>query len=164
MSKRKSYKHGKKGGQRFVMLSEWFQSCPAWDTLKPGPRALYIEMKRRFSGTNNGEIMLSHREASDLLNVHRNTVGPWFRILEERGFIRQVQGPCLGPSGVGQTALWVLEEEATQDGKPAGKAFMRWEPKQNPRTKSRTPRHKIQDTEGSKQPHPGKTVLKIVTG
>ena len=32
--------------------------------LKPGPRALYVELKRRYNGVNNGSIYLSHRDAS----------------------------------------------------------------------------------------------------
>jgi hypothetical protein len=57
-----------------------------------------------------------------------------------------------------------LEEEATQDGKPAGKAFMRWEPKQYPRTKNRTPGHKKQATKGEQTVKHNQPVLKIVTG
>ena len=90
-------------------------SCAAWATLKPGPRALYVEMKRRYNGSNNGRITLSHREAARLLNVHRNTVGPWFAELERRGFIRMTQGPCLGPSGIGQSAHWALDESPASD-------------------------------------------------
>lgn len=70
--------------------------------------------------------MRRHREAAQLLNVHRNTVGAWFEELEQRGFIRMMQGPYLGPSGVGHTALWALEEVPTDDMKPPGKAFLKW--------------------------------------
>jgi hypothetical protein len=88
----KPYKHKKRGVGRFVQLPEWVQATEAWATLPPGPRALYIELKRRFNGTNNGDIYLSHRDAAAALAVHRNTVGPWFNILEERGFIRKREG------------------------------------------------------------------------
>ena len=97
--------------------------------MKPGPRALYVELKRRFNGSNNGAIILSHRDAAKALNVNRNTVGKMFQILKERGFIRLAVAPHLGPSGIGQASVWVLEELPTQDGKPAGKAFMRWSKK-----------------------------------
>ncbi len=76
------YKRRKRGAGRFVQLPQWVQASDAWATLAPGPRALYIELKRRFNGTNNGAIYLSHRDAAAALNVHRNTVGPWFRELE----------------------------------------------------------------------------------
>ena len=132
---RKPYKHGKKGAGRFVQLPEWLQASEAWATLKPGPRALYVELKRRYNGSNNGRITLSHREAAQLLNVSRNTPGAWFKVLEERGFICLTQGHYLGPSGIGQTCRWALEEVPTDNMKTAPKSFMAWRQKQKPRTK-----------------------------
>lgn len=125
-SMKKRNRHTGRGGGKFIQLHDWFQSSEAWKTMKPGPRALYIEVKRRFNGSNNGEISLSHREAAKALNVNKNTVSAYFDELVERGFIRMTVGPHLGPSGIGQASKWALEEEATKDGKPAGKAFMRW--------------------------------------
>lgn len=140
--KRKGYKRSKRGGAgRFVQLPEWVQASEAWSTMKPGPRALYIELKRRYKGSNNGEITLSHREAAHVLNVNRNTVGPYFRDLQERGFIEVRQGHCLGPSGIGQTAHWELTELPSQTGTLAKVTFMRWRQNQKPRTKTRTPGH-----------------------
>lgn len=131
----KNYKDHKKGGARFVRLFDWFQKTTAWRTLPPGPRALYIELKRRYTGSNNGRIMLSHRDAAKLLNVHRNTVGAWFKELETRGFIVMKQAPHLGPSGVGQTSHWLLTELQSDDMKPAIKTFVYWLPIEKPRTK-----------------------------
>jgi len=159
----KPYKGHKKGAGRHVQLPEWVQSSEAWGALKPGPRALYIEIKRRFNGSNNGRIILSHREAAKSLSVHRNTVGPWFDALEERGFIRMTQAPHLGPSGVGQTSHWALEELPCDDMKSAPKRFMSWRKKQNPRTENRTGRHKKQDTKCGDAPETNVTVLKTVT-
>lgn len=121
----KPYKRHKRGTGRFVQLTEYMQASHAWASLRPGPRALYIELKRRFNGTNNGELYLSHRDAANSLNVARNTVAGWFRELEQRGFIRKTVEHHLGPSGIGQASLYALEEE-TCDGKPATKGFMRW--------------------------------------
>ena len=111
MSRNKSYKRRKRGAGRFVQLSERLQSTPAWSDLKPGPRALYLEIKRRFNGSNNGKIVLSHRDAAEALNVHRNTVGSYFEDLTEHGLIRQTQEPYLGPEGVGRSALLAITEE-----------------------------------------------------
>jgi len=122
----KPYKANKRGAGRHVPLPEWLQSSEAWATLPPGPRALYIELKRRFNGMNNGEIFLSHRDASIALNVHRNTVGPWFKMLEERGFIHMTRAPHLGPSGVGRASTWALAEARTMDGGKASMAFKKW--------------------------------------
>lgn len=108
--------------------------------MKPCPRALYVELKRRFNGANNGKIILSHRDAALLLNVSRNTATAYFQELAARGFIRMTQAPHLGPSGIGQASHWALEELPTPDGRPAGKAFTRWRAEQKPRAKAGTPR------------------------
>lgn len=130
---KKAYKRQKKGTGRFVQLPEWVQASEAWATLPPGPRALYVELKRRFNGANNGSIYFSHRDAAAALNVHRNTVGPYFDILTERGFIFLTQKPHLGPSGIGRASVWGLAEEAMPDGQPARKTFMKF---RNPAQKS----------------------------
>ena len=148
---RKAYgeHRGKGKATKHVQLPEWVQASEAWKTLKPGPRALYIELKRRFNGRNNGHIILSHRSAAAALNVNRNTVGSYFSALVERGFIRETRGHCLGPSGVGEAAHWALEELPLCEGQAPPKSFMRWRQgdreKQNPRTKNRTPRPEKQD-------------------
>ena len=131
--------------------------------MKPGPRALYVELKRRYNGSNNGQVFLSHRGAAKALNVHRNTVAPMFRELERRGFIRLMVAPHLGPSGIGEASVWALEEVPTQDGKPAGKAFIRWSEKQNPRTKVVPTRHKQQDANGGIETADLRPVTKSVT-
>ncbi len=124
MSKR-PYRRGKKGAGRHVQLPEYLQATEAWASLKPGPRALYIELKRRYNGHNNGKLFLSHRDAAKALNVHRNTIGGYFAELEAKGFIRMVTGPYLGPSGVGLATCWALEEVPTYDGAKAGLTFMK---------------------------------------
>lgn len=116
-------KYAKGGGGRFVHLPEWLQSTPAWATMPPGSRALYIELKRRYNGANNGEIFMSHRDAAIALAVHRNTVGGWFRELERRGFIVMTRAPHLGPCGVGRSSTWALTEFPTTNGHRATLAF-----------------------------------------
>lgn len=150
-------RRGKRGNRSsagpFVMLAYWLMDSPAWRTLPVGPRALYVELRRRFKGGNNGKLTLSHREAAQALAVHRNTVGPWFRELERRGFITPTVGYHLGPSGVGETTLWALDEEVL-NGMPPAKKFARWAPDeiQKPRTENRTLRHKKQDGTGGNAP------------
>ena len=137
MSRTKPYKHGKRGVGRFVQLPEWLLASQAWASMKPGPRALYVELKRRYNGSNNGKIFLSHREAAKALSVGRDTVGGYFAVLLERGFLVQTRGHCLGPAGIGQAATYALTEDVL-DGQAATKDFMRWQwpKKQKPRRKS----------------------------
>ena len=65
----------KRGGQRFVQIFDGMLKSDAWRDLKTGPRVLYFELKRRYNGSNNGQIFLSHRMAAEALNVGRDTVG-----------------------------------------------------------------------------------------
>ena len=158
------YKRGKKGAGRHVQLPEYLQATEAWASLKPGPRALYIELKRRFNGSNNGKIFLSHRDAAKLLNVHRNTVGAYFAELEGKGFLRITRGPYLGPSGVGLATCWALEELPIQNEGPATKRFMKWQAKKNPCTKNRPTRHNSCAAAAEVDQSSDRPVLKIVTG
>ncbi len=149
------YKAYKRGGPRHVQLMEWLQTSPAWATLKPGPRALYVELRRRFNGGNNGEIFLSHRDAAKALNVDRKTVAGYFDILIERGFIVVTRGHCLGPSGISQSATYRLTEEKTSEGS-ATKEFMRWKPtqkKKRPRVKTPHSLGENLPVVGGKVPH-----------
>lgn len=122
----KPYKGKKRGAGRFVQLSEWLQATEAWATLKPGPRALYVELKRRFNGGNNGRILMSIREAAELTNMHRNSIPSYFRDLEERGLIRQTRAGHLGADGHGIASSWALCELPTEDGRPADLSFRTW--------------------------------------
>jgi len=157
------YRKGKKGAGRHVQLSEHLQSSQAWASLKPGPRALYVELKRRYNGCNNGRIILSYRDAAEAINVSRNTVGPYFTELEERGLIAMTRAPFLGPSGIGQASLWALQEVSTADGKPATRGFQHWSEKKKPHPKTVHTRPKNCDAKSGWDNGNGGTVLKIVT-
>ncbi len=162
MSRRPS-RRNRRGSGRHVQLAEWLQASEAWATLRPGPRALYVELKRRYNGANNGEIFLSHRDAAKALCVNRNTVTGYFAELQERGFIRMTQAPHLGPAGIGLASKWALEEDSTVDGKPGGMSFMRWREKQNPRQKIEHGRPKKQDGSAQETPCRAGSVLKFGT-
>lgn len=131
----KGYKSKKRGKRRFTSLDESLQATEAWATMKPGPRALYFELKRRFNGSNNGNIRMSHREAAELLNIHRNTVGPYFTELEERGFIRQTSRGRLGYEGNGIASTWALTELPEESGRRATMTFRTWRTKTKARHK-----------------------------
>lgn len=137
-----SYKKRKRGSGRFVQISEMMQSTEAWATLKPGPRALYIELKRRFNGRNNGQILMSCREAATLINVHRNTIPGYFQELQDRGIIRELRRGFLGAEGHGIATAWLLCELASADGKPAEMTFRTWRENQTPVTNIVPIRHK----------------------
>jgi len=119
---RKNYK---RGAGRFIQFDHWVYDSAAWQALKPGPRALYLEMKRRYNGFNNGEIFLSQRDAAKALNVGRDTVEAYRRELVAKGFIVQTKGHHLGAAGIGQAARWALTEYSVGIAKPTF-AFKAW--------------------------------------
>lgn len=87
---RKTNAKGRSVGKHpFVMLSHFAFDCPAFRSLKPGPRALLMEFVRRHNGVNNGRIGFSQRDMSAAINVaDRETVAAYVRQLEEFGFIK----------------------------------------------------------------------------
>ena len=108
----------KRGGPKFVqlyhsMLSEWSRlglSC--------GARALHVELIRRHTGTNNGQIYLPTREAAMALGVGRNTVGKYYQELVACGFIVETKAAHLGVEGKGRSAEWRLTHLAVNDRPP----------------------------------------------
>jgi hypothetical protein len=54
---------------KFVMLERWFWRCPAWQALSHPARSLYVELELLYSGSNNGGLFLSIRDAAKLLRT-----------------------------------------------------------------------------------------------
>jgi DNA-binding transcriptional MocR family regulator len=109
------------------MLENWFLKSDAWRSLRPGPRALYVELKYLYNGNNNGELFLSVRDAGAKLNVSKDTAAEYFKQLQERGFIRPTVIGSLGVWGSGKATLWELEEFQSSSGTPARKSFLKWQ-------------------------------------
>ncbi|WP_376873333.1 hypothetical protein [Albirhodobacter sp. R86504] len=158
---------GKGGGSKFVQVFHGIMKTPAWQDLSPTARALYVELKARFNGKNNGQIMLSHREAGALLNLHRNSLGKFFNELVDHGFIHATSEPHLGPSGIGQTTKWAFDEMRV-DATPARQAFRSWSAprvieNRKPRTKSVTPRPQNRDASDEITSPPCPAVINFMT-
>jgi hypothetical protein len=126
--KRRADRTGRSIGEsRYVQLPYWLMDTPAWRGLNPYARTGYIAVKRRYNGSNNGNIPLSVRELASDLNVGKTTAQDAFDDLEDRGFIRaQVKGHLLD-IGDGRSTRWRLTEydcHVTKD--PPTKEFARW--------------------------------------
>ena len=74
-------------GERYVKLRFWLLNSPAWKSLPPAARALYIEMVKRYFGSNNGRIVMGVRDAKKLIGVSKDTAHMALRFLEDRGFV-----------------------------------------------------------------------------
>jgi hypothetical protein len=108
-----------------VRIYAWFAKSAAWRAMKPGPRALYVELAGFFKGTNNGELFLSERAAAKRLNIDKKTARGYFKELLEKGFIRvSVKGSFDHKDSEGTS--WILTEHGAGD-RLATRDFMRWE-------------------------------------
>ncbi|ESY87521.1 hypothetical protein X739_05935 [Mesorhizobium sp. LNHC220B00] len=96
----------------FFQVYEWFMRSTAWQAATVYERSLYLEIKRRYNGRNNGAISLSHREAEALLDCSNTAVEKAFKGLQCKGFIKPQQKGSFG---------W----KTTKDGRKQGRAT-RW--------------------------------------
>jgi hypothetical protein len=131
MSKRRRLRKG--GGTPFVQIFHWMMQCPAWRDLGPVPQALYLVLKRYYTGTNNGSIGLSCRQAADAIDMHYSTVSRAFKKLHDHGFVVEVTKGVVGRgSGYNKATEWLLDEcRDDRNGKPPTKRFLQWSKSKN---------------------------------
>jgi hypothetical protein len=107
-----------------------------------GPRALYLEMAKRYNGSNNGRISYSVREGAAALHVSKGSVKNWLDVLHERGFIVCTKRGAFSLKITRDASEWRLTEyDCDTPAQHATKDFMRWtppEPEENTAPKSKT--------------------------
>ena len=64
---------------------------PAWRSLSGNAIKLFLELRSRFNGSNNGSLRLSYDEAVNLLGMSKGTVGRAYKELEQCGFIKKMK-------------------------------------------------------------------------
>ena len=129
-------KHQRKTGQpRFVQLFHWMLNSPAWKDLDANARAIYVELTRRYNGSNNGRIAYSARQAAADLKISKDTAARAFRSLEDHGFIVCEQRGAFHwkVRHASEYRLTVYESDVAKTfaDKLATKEFMRWPEIQN---------------------------------
>lgn len=126
MSKRKDK------APRHVRLYHWLLKSPAWQSLPPNARAIYIEMAARYNGANNGRISFSVREAVHLLRIGKSTASRELARLQERGFVVITKQSAFSLKTKMATEWRLTEFACDLYNTFATKDFMRWVPqKQN---------------------------------
>src|SRR5262249_27799638 len=73
--------------ERFIRFAYSLYDSSAFQALHPDPRALYLDMARKFNGFNNGSIAYSNRQACQRLHIHPMQACRAFRALEQLGLI-----------------------------------------------------------------------------
>ena len=112
----------------FVPVLIGTMKSPAWRTMSPYTRVLYIALKSRYSfeARNNGRIYLSTRDAAEETGFDKKTVARGFRELSHYGFIVMTEPGCLGVKGRGKAPHWRLTELGCM-AEPPTRDFMRWD-------------------------------------
>jgi hypothetical protein len=83
----KKYDNKGRSKTRTVMLHYPLIESDAWRTLPPPACKIFIELRRRFNGFNNGDISLSCRDAAELTGCSKQSALRHFNSLIKHGFI-----------------------------------------------------------------------------
>lgn len=102
---------------------------PAWRHLPSEAQALWLHIRRRYNGTNNGEIPLSCREAAELLNISKNTASRAFERLIEHGFIKIGEDSDFRLK-LRKSRRWIMTHEAYASRGPTNE-WRDWKPPEN---------------------------------
>jgi hypothetical protein len=115
--------------ERYVSLRYWLLDSPAWKSLPVATHALYIQIARRYNGSNNGRIPYSVREAVDALRIGKSTLARLLVILQTRGFIVCTRKGAFSLKTTKDASEWRLTEyDSDAPVAHASKDFMRWQP------------------------------------
>ena len=83
---------------------------------------VFMELRARYNGSNNGKITLSLDESARLLGISKSTSKRAFEVLEERGFIKlRVKGQWYGR----KASQWILTV-CPLNGVPATNDWKQW--------------------------------------
>ncbi len=115
------------------MLEHYLLDTLAWRSLSSRGRALYVEVKRRYNGSNNGMIPFSAREAGTALNASHHTGARVLQELQEHGFIAITEESSFDRKVKIAREYRLTEARNDRPGfeAPPTKEFLRWRPSEN---------------------------------
>jgi hypothetical protein len=124
-------RHNNKGRsttERFIALPHYMLRSPAWRSLSPVGRCIFLKLAAIYNGGNNGFIALSTRDAAKHVRCSKDTAARAFFELTEKGFI-----VCCSRGHFDRKSPHASEYRLTlyscdRTGEKASKAFMRWLP------------------------------------
>ena len=75
--------------ERFKALPFHMLENTAWRSLNGNSIKIYLEICRRYNGSNNGDVSFSYNEGVDLFGMGKSTISRSLKQLEEFGFIKR---------------------------------------------------------------------------
>ncbi len=118
---------GRGKGHSFVMLRHDIMDSPAWRSLNCNARCAWLEIMRRYKGTNNGDIGLSCRELAVLCNISKATASRALKDLQETGFIK-IDTFAGFKNKYRVSTRWIVTHEPYGEQKPSNE-WKKWTPK-----------------------------------
>ena len=110
--------------ERFVKLTYSLLGSEAWRWLRPISKAVYIELKQRYNGLNNGKISLSLSEAAHILKASKSSISTALKQLETHGFIKLIKKGYF----TGRMASEFALTDEHLDGYPPTREWRQWRP------------------------------------
>ena len=110
--------------ERFIKLTYPLIESEAWRWLRPISKAVYIELRRRYNGLNNGRISLSLSEAAHILKASKSSISTALKQLETHGFIKLIKKGYF----TGRMASEYALTDEQLDGYPPTREWRQWQP------------------------------------
>jgi hypothetical protein len=109
------------GGQYAPLPYPMLQSA-AWRSLQGSSIKVWLEIRSRYNGGNNGKLTLSLDEGARILGIGKATVNRATKELEDKGFlVRTKRGAWYGR----QASEWRVTDRSCE-GHPATNDWKRW--------------------------------------
>ena len=124
------------GEGQYLHLPYSLLTSEAWRTLSGPGVKVFLELRTRFNGGNNGKLHMSLEEGARILQLGKATVLRAFRDLEERGFVTCTKrGQWYGR----QASEWAVCDKGVDGGLPShGWKQWRWPGPPGPSVLKRT--------------------------
>ena len=117
-----------KAEDQYFGLSYAMARTPAFRSLSGPAVKVFLEIRTRFNGCNNGDLSLSLDEAARLLGIGKGSAQRAFAELEEKGFLRMIQrGQWYGR----RATTWRTTDKGCRD-EPPTNDWKRWQPQRRP--------------------------------
>ena len=83
-----STKRERTATEPFIVIKKWEYQCPARQALSGDAWLIYTDMRFRYNGRNNGQIVYSSRHAGDAIGKSHSTGARGLNMLIALGFIK----------------------------------------------------------------------------
>ena len=126
MKKRRGRKVNAKGrnedGWQYAVLPYNMIQSKAWRSLRGNSIKVWLEIRSRFNGSNNGKLSLSLDEGARILGMGKATVDRAMKELADKGFLAMTKrGVWYGR----KASEWRVADESCE-GHPATNDWKRW--------------------------------------